>query len=63
MDNAYLIHLLAFVMKRNPTVLLGPILAVLEAVVDFERDFRLVGDFICFELECIECALLDGEES
>ena len=33
---AYLIHLLAFVVKRNPTVLLGPILAVLEAVVDFE---------------------------
>ena len=61
MDTAYLIHLLAFVMKRKPTVLLGPILAVLEALVDFERNFLLVGDLLCFQR--IEHVLLDEEES
>ena len=60
-DTAYLIHLLAFVMKRKPTVLLGAILAVLEAVVDFECDFLLASDLLCFE--CIEHVLLDVEES
>ena len=48
-------------MKRKPTVLLGPILAVLEAVIDFEYDFLLIGDFLRFE--CIEHVLLDVEES
>ena len=61
MDTAYLIHLLAFVMKRKPTVLLGPILPVLETVVDFERNFLLASDLLCFE--CIELVLLDEEES
>jgi hypothetical protein len=48
-------------MKRNPTVLLGPILAVLEAVVDFERNLLLADNLLCFE--CIEHVLLDEEES
>ena len=48
-------------MKSKPTVLLGPILAVLEAVVDFESNFLLAGDLLCFE--CIEHVLLDIEES
>ena len=61
MDNEYLIHLLALVMKRKPTVLLGPILAILETVVDFERNLLLAGDLLCFE--CIEHVLLDEEES
>ena len=61
MDTAYLIHLLAFVMKRKPTVLLGPILAVLETVVDFERNFLLAGDLFCFQR--IEHVLLDEQES
>ena len=60
-ETAYLIHLLAFVMKRKPTVLLGLVLAVLEAVVDFECNFLLVGDLLRFE--CIEHVLLDEEES
>ena len=61
MDTAYLIHLLAFVMKRKPAVLLGLVLAVLETVVDFECNFLLVGDLLRFE--CIEHVLLDEEES
>jgi hypothetical protein len=35
-----------FFMKRKPTVLVGLILAVLEAVVDFERDFLLASDLL-----------------
>jgi len=60
-STAYLIHLLALVMKRKPTVLLGPILPVLEAFVNFECNFLLAGDLLGFE--CIKLVLLDKEES